>query len=162
LPVLRGSFRNRVEQTQSAQRPTTRARLLRLWRLSVRTSLVRRRTLRSFQCFSGRVAHRHGTVVDSDLLAQRVCSGARPISAHELRSRSSRQRVLRADSVFNRSAWGARVLMDGRNAAISEKGFINMKSSRRIALVILAALLATTSPAGAQSKLNVVATTEDL
>src|SRR5499426_3439068 len=51
---------------------------------------------------------------------------------------------------------------EGRNAAISEKGFMNMKSSRRIALIILAALLATTSPAGAQSKLNVVTTTEDL
>jgi zinc/manganese transport system substrate-binding protein len=52
--------------------------------------------------------------------------------------------------------------MVGRIAAISEKGFMNMKSSRRIALIILAALLATISPAGAQSKLNVVATTEDL
>src|SRR5262245_35544673 len=113
LPILRWSIRDRVDQTQSAQRPATRAWLLRLWRLSVRPSLVRGHTLRPFQCFSGRVAHRHRTVADSDLLAQRVCSGARPISAHELRNRASRQRVLRTDSVFNRSAWGARVLMRG-------------------------------------------------
>src|SRR5262245_6830690 len=49
-----------------------------------------------------------------------------------------------------------------RNAAYVERGFMNIKASPRIALIMRAALLATTSPAGAQSKLNVVATTEDL
>ena len=99
------------------------------------------------------VAARQRTVGGPDLLAERIQPDPWSIPADSIRCGTDCKRVPDAIPIFNRCAWRAPVLVMS-----TRKVFMNI----RFCLVALIACFLATSPLRAQSKLNVIATTEDL